>query len=186
MVVGRTIKIISTFVRLSMRRQGVGLAGLLVLVVLLVAVSNLSVTGDPKKPGADTQSAPTKAQLDLARKAVAVVNNRCGSCHRFQVARGKSVPWGDDVPQLIKTRHVVPGDPDKSRLYTTPKNGHYKPTAADMTILHDWIEQGAVDPKAPPTPASKPTTKPMSRPTSEPATEPTAPPIKETPSWRHM
>ena len=169
-----------------MRRQGVGLAGLLVLVVLMVAVSKLSVKGDPKKPTADVQSAPTKAQLDLARKATAVVDARCGKCHRFQVTRGKSVPWGDDVPQLIKTRHVAPGKPDESSLYTFAKRGHNKPSADEMTTLHDWIQEGAVDPKAPPAPASKPTTNPTSKPTSEPASEPATPLRKDNLSWRHM
>jgi hypothetical protein len=128
---------------------------------MLVAMSNLSVTADSKKAAADTQSAPTPAQLDLAHKAVTVVNNRCGRCHRFQVTRTKSVSWGEDVPQMIKSGHVVPGDPDKSSLYTFPKRGHYKPSADEMTVLHDWIQQGAVDPKAS-----------TSKPASEPATEP--------------
>jgi hypothetical protein len=78
------------------------------------------------------------------------------------VARGKTTSWGQSVPYLIQTHRVVPGDPDKSSLYTYAKRGHFKPSADEMTALHDWIQQGAIDPKAP-------TSKPASSPASKPA-----------------
>lgn len=173
-----------------MRRQGVGLAGLLILVVLLVAVANLSLSAKDKESAAaqNASIAPTKAQLELARKATAILDRRCdGGCHRVLVARGKTTSWGQSVPYLIQTHRVVPGDPDKSRLYSyTGMAGTHKIPADERKTVHDWIEQGAIDPKAPPTPASKPTTNPTSKPTSEPASDPATPLRKDNLSWRHM
>ena len=152
-----------------MTRSRLSIVAALLVAGLLVFASSLSATALQK--AADTpQSAPSKADIELAKKAVVIIDSKCSNCHTFR-ENGKKIPWGQDVPQLIKTNRVVPGEPDKSSLYTYATKVHrtYKPVAAEVKILHDWIENGAADPKAPPAPASKPATKPASKPASEPA-----------------
>jgi len=109
-------------------------------------------------------SAPA-VQATLAQQAVAVLEAKCVVCHAKPRAKA---PFTADVPALIRSGKVIPGDPDRSKLYKMIKGGRHPkgqalPTAQEIATIRDWIAQGSADPKAA---ASQPASQPAHGPAS--------------------
>lgn len=95
---------------------------------------------------------PGAADCDtIAGSAELVMDTYCAGCHGGGIAQGG---FGGvlNVPALIATGRVVPGDPDSSTVYTRPAGGTMppvgvqpQPTPEDLQVLSDWISCGAPD-----------------------------------------
>ena len=103
------------------------------------------------------------AEVSYAKDVWPILKESCVTCHRAPyIKKDKLVkPKADlrlDTPSWIKQGSengpvLVPGDPDKSSLYTLtildPDDDDIMPakgdplTSAQQKILHDWITQGA-------------------------------------------
>jgi tetratricopeptide (TPR) repeat protein len=102
------------------------------------------------------------APRDLAEKAHAVFKRTCYRCHGQDGANEGGINYIADLKQLVARRKVVPGDPDKSRLFKRlldaddpmpPAEEKQRPTAAEIALVKQWIAAGALPMEA--TPAVK-------------------------------
>lgn len=115
---------------------------------VLVAASFLSMLpvsicaqagGSAESGGAGT---PLVKTFDGAR-AVAVFKNYCSACH----------VWSNSWDELVKSGHVLPGDPEGSSALKAIENGSMPADGRQLLedekkLLRDWIASGASKPPA--------------------------------------
>ena len=114
-----------------------------------------AATDAPKAAEAVEEVAPE----ELAEKAYAALEKNCSSCHGAGKRQNKAAPVDRaSHSKLIENEDaVVPGQPDKSPLYTLmldtenpmpPKRVEQKPSVEEIEAIRLWIEKGAPAPKA--------------------------------------
>ncbi|RPI59945.1 MAG: hypothetical protein EHM48_08055 [Planctomycetaceae bacterium] len=127
--------------------------GLVVVVAVCVCVALVSGTSAaPAKPATSQPTATTPTEAEL----LAITKARCISCHPAACK---------NVTEMKNKSWIVPGQPDKSKLYTilgkTKKPGTYHDvTAKEKVTIHDFIVA-----------LGKPATKPTSQPAYTGATK---------------
>ncbi|BET69080.1 hypothetical protein ASA1KI_39980 [Opitutales bacterium ASA1] len=85
-----------------------------------------------------------------------ILQQSCAECHGGHLARPKGkLGYILDLPRLIDEAYVLPGDPDKSDLYTSmatddpdlrmpPEDAEVPfPTPEQIALVHRWIASGA-------------------------------------------
>ncbi len=87
---------------------------------------------------------------DLAGKAKAILVKACHSCHGDKGTVEGGFGYVLDRTQLVARKHIVPGDPSKSKLYRRIESGDMPPDGkslgkGDIALVKKWIETGAVD-----------------------------------------
>lgn len=107
--------------------------------------------------GFDVASNPAsdlQLQSALEQKALAVINNRCASCHNSQNPQG-GIDYIADTASLLYYRLIVPNDPGSSILFQTIQSGEMPPnrplSQSEVDAINQWITSGltGVDVKAP-------------------------------------
>ncbi len=93
------------------------------------------------------------AQVDFDKQVRPVFERACSTCHNAKRALGKLDMSTRDAMLKggVKGPSLVPGDPDKSTLYTTVRDGKMPPgpgklQPAEIAALRDWIAAGAAMP----------------------------------------
>ncbi len=90
---------------------------------------------------------------DLARKARAVLEKHCYRCHGDN-GRAVSGVYVLNRQRLVDRKKLVPGSPDKSRLYQSVRDEEMppadpeikvRPTKDDLDVLRRWIVANAPD-----------------------------------------
>jgi tetratricopeptide (TPR) repeat protein/mono/diheme cytochrome c family protein len=106
-----------------------------------------------------------RAQLDeqdLAAKAHKLFQTHCYRCHGQDGANEGGVNYILDRDKLVERRKVLPGQPDKSRLFKRltspddpmpPAEEKVRPGSDDISLVRTWIAAGA--PGAAATPANR-------------------------------
>src|SRR5439155_9186854 len=86
----------------------------------------------------------------LARQAHDILKANCYRCHGQDGAVEGGMNYVLDLKTLLARKKVVPGSPENSPLYNKVANGKMpppdekpRPSAADLTVLKQWIEAGA-------------------------------------------
>jgi hypothetical protein len=88
----------------------------------------------------------------LARKARALLETHCYRCHDQDGTNEGGVNYILDRDKLIERRKLIPGEPDKSRLYKRvthpndpmpPEEEKVRPSKDEMRLLRAWIAAGA-------------------------------------------
>jgi hypothetical protein len=106
------------------------------------------------------ETAPAKASLespkDLAGKTHLLLKTYCYRCHGENGAAEGGFNYILDMEKLVARERVIPGKPDKSRLYRRVERGDMppeeekaRPTAQEVALLRQWIEAGAPPPANP-------------------------------------
>ena len=105
--------------------------------------------------------------VDYARQIAPILNQRCGDCHKT----GAKKPKGDFAINRIEDmqKQVKGGEPQKSSLLISitlpeddedvmPPKGKGKVTAQEVSLIRQWIQEGAsfTPGGAPPAPAATP------------------------------
>lgn len=95
----------------------------------------------------------SKADPQLAQKALGVLKKHCAACHGPGGTNEGGVGYILDRGELITRKKLWPGDLDKSakkgmlaRMIDNempPEDVKARPTAEEITILKEWIAQGA-------------------------------------------
>ena len=91
---------------------------------------------------------------DVAKAAWAVLEKHCIECHAVGKGKHRASPIDKTtLDKLIEKKHVVPGKPDDSPVYTLmlegaeepmpPKRKTVRPTADEVKAIKTWIEKGA-------------------------------------------
>jgi tetratricopeptide (TPR) repeat protein/mono/diheme cytochrome c family protein len=89
---------------------------------------------------------------DLANKARALFEKHCYRCHGQDGANEGGVNYILDRDKLIERRKILPGSPDKSRLFKRvthpddpmpPAEEKVRPARDDIQLLRAWIAAGA-------------------------------------------
>ena len=99
-----------------------------------------------------SQSDNTETTVSFSSDVAPILNQRCIGCHgNGQPSAGLDLSTYEGVMAGAKGREVVvPGNPSKSLLVTNVKSGKMprngaKLTAEQITILNDWVSEGAPD-----------------------------------------
>jgi tetratricopeptide (TPR) repeat protein/mono/diheme cytochrome c family protein len=101
-----------------------------------------------------------RAQQELANKARALFQKHCYRCHGQDGANEGGLNYILDRDKLVERRKILPGVPDKSRLYKRlihpndpmpPADEKVRPGKDDIALLRAWIAAGAPGAQ-PPTP----------------------------------
>ena len=113
---------------------------------IYVPVAHAATPKNRKKPEDCTPE-------ELGKLAWDVMEKHCVSCHGEGKKKYRSSPIDKNtLAKLIEKKHVVPGKPDESELYTymidkddpmPPENVKERPTEAEINIVKVWIEKGA-------------------------------------------
>jgi tetratricopeptide (TPR) repeat protein len=99
---------------------------------------------------------PGRAEDDAAVAAQAqnILRSHCYRCHGQDGANEGGFNYVLDRNQLVARKKIVPGEPDKSRLFRRvtsqtdpmpPEDEPQRPSAEDLAALKRWIERGATD-----------------------------------------
>ena len=106
--------------------------------------SEASSGGDP------TSTTPENPTTALARKANDLLKTNCYRCHGENGAAEGGFNYVLDRDKLVARKKVVPGDPDRSKLYRRVSKGEMPPSdeggplgADAVAVLKRWIEAGA-------------------------------------------
>ena len=104
---------------------------------------------------------PTSATGTLEEQAVTILQNHCYTCHGSTTSGGLSNI--NNPASLISGGWITPGTPSTSRVYDAISKGRMPPNgmlaSSDISIISDWITQGAKAPSnQPPPPATIPLT----------------------------
>jgi tetratricopeptide (TPR) repeat protein len=90
--------------------------------------------------------------LALARQAQDLLKTNCYRCHGQDGANEGGFNYILDGRKLVSRRKVVPGEPDRSKLYRRltsadapmpPEGEKVRPSKEDVALLRKWIEAGA-------------------------------------------
>ncbi len=91
------------------------------------------------------------ADADLAARAVAVFNVNCHRCHGKDGTAEGGMNFILDPAKLVARKKIVPGQPDQSLLFKKLSTGKMppagetpRPSEADIAIVKQWIEAGAL------------------------------------------
>ena len=101
-------------------------------------------------PAIAADKKPSPKQLALAYEVKGILDTHCGKCHGVGGARTDDMSF-ISFEALMEGGTVVPGEPDKSTLYTTivegdmPKKAREKFPQAQLDSIKKWIEDGAVE-----------------------------------------
>ncbi len=125
---------------MSYRKLGI-VSGL--LVIMGVFFQNCS-----KKPIVNSGEF-VSAQTILQSKSVDLIAERCNACHSGDSAYANVVPGSDpitdiaNVDYLLRTRLIIPGEPDLSPLYQLVSTAEMPPgqplSFEEINLLKDWI-----------------------------------------------
>jgi serine/threonine-protein kinase len=97
-------------------------------------------------------TAPARAEdkSALAKQALAILEKNCYRCHGKNGAAKGKFGYVLDRQKLIDGKKLVPGDPEKSYMYSLVKEGTMppdsvkeRPSEADVAVLERWIKAGA-------------------------------------------
>jgi len=113
----------------------------------------------PAEPVPATELSPA----ELSEAAYAVLDKNCLSCHGVGKRQHESVPLDRaSYAKLLEKKHIVPGEPDKSLLYTSMTRDENRmpppakapkvramPSAEEIETIRVWIAKGAPAPAAP-------------------------------------
>ena len=104
-------------------------------ILILVAASNMQAE---------------ESNADLARKAKAILEKSCHSCHGEKGTVEGGFGYVMDRAQLVARKRIVPGDPSRSKLFQRIESGDMPPEGKslgkdDAALVKKWIETGAVD-----------------------------------------
>ena len=109
---------------------------------------------------ADKKLSPEKRQALEVRR---ILGEYCGQCHGTGGARANKMLI--DYDDLIERKHVVPKNPEDSKLYTRIKDAEMPPSESsnpvpvgELAVIKKWIEDGAVEWPPPPPPPNDPIT----------------------------
>src|SRR5207237_584297 len=89
---------------------------------------------------------------ELAAKARALLQTHCYRCHGQDGANEGGVNYILDRDKLVERKKVVPGAPEKSRLFKRLSNPNDpmppieqkdRPSSEDIVLLRAWIAAGA-------------------------------------------
>lgn len=106
--------------------------------------------------------AATPSSADpLARRALAVLSNHCGSCHGGPTVSANANQGGftaiTDPAEMVAADLIVPGSPQESELFERmaagempPAEQSARPTVEDIELVRAWIASGAQELSAPP------------------------------------
>ncbi len=122
----------------------------LVCTLLIISGSALLAPAQDKAP----QEKPTTAETaDLPGKAAHILDNYCFRCHRGEgSSAGRYAFNARNVVSMADASMVVEGDPENSQLLDAvfkgrmpPKNqsGLPRPSAEEIAVLREWIQDGA-------------------------------------------
>lgn len=111
---------------------------------------NVAFQNCAKKPATnDGESASSQAIMNS--KAAELLQQKCAACHSGAAAYANAVPGHDpildiaDVEYLLRTRLVVPGEPDLSPLFQVIQRGEMPPgqplVLNEIDMLKFWIEE---------------------------------------------
>lgn len=113
-----------------------------VSLVVLCAVADLGSANEPDR--------------QLARKAQEVLKNSCYRCHGQDGAVEGGLNYVMDRDKLVARKKLIPGSAEQSPLYRRVASGKMpppdetpRPSVADVALLKQWIEAGAVTPTPP-------------------------------------
>ena len=98
-----------------------------------------------------------------AEKARAVLKTYCYRCHGQDGRNEGGLNVVTDLGKLVESKRVIPGEPGRSKLLKRTTGGDMppefdfedeseeppplpRPTAAEVAVLRDWIQAGAIDP----------------------------------------
>jgi hypothetical protein len=109
---------------------------------------------------ARAESLPAGSDAPAAWQVYTILQQSCAECHGGHLARPKGkLGYILDLPRLIDEAYVLPGEPDKSDLYTSmatddpdlrmpPEDAEVPfPTPEQIALVHRWIASGAPLPK---------------------------------------
>lgn len=131
------------------------LAGaILALPALALAPRSAMLQGGPLYvPIAHADDAKEPTNEELAKNAWAVLEKHCIACHGEGKGKYRASPIDKGtLAKLIEKKHIVPGKPDESPVYTLmidkddpmpPKKVKERPTDAEVNSIKVWIEKGA-------------------------------------------
>ncbi len=126
----------------------------LILVLLgITSCSKSPTVNTVRKPQSDSQTsseakpeARENDDIPLQDQALAILEKNCASCHNLENAQGG---FGSvlDIESMIKSgRYIIPGEPEKSELYTRlAPVGNMPPSRflpeLSINTLHNWIQE---------------------------------------------
>src|SRR5687767_10495951 len=94
--------------------------------------------------------AAQSADSSLAGKAQAILKNHCSKCHGQEGAVKGGFGYVLDRDKLIARGKIIPGNPAESEIYQRMHEGEMpppgkkpRPTAAEITLIKQWIDAGA-------------------------------------------
>lgn len=122
-------------------RKALGLA-----LLALAGSALLTACGGGTSGGGDGAAGDGRVDV-YARSVQPVLDARCGGANCHGTARGGYLLEGVSYAALLsQPEAVVPGSPEKSRLYTSMAAGRMTfkgPTPAEIALIEAWIRDGA-------------------------------------------
>jgi tRNA A-37 threonylcarbamoyl transferase component Bud32/mono/diheme cytochrome c family protein len=105
----------------------------------------------PMLTGPHEPALPGKAgSEELARKALAVLEERCHRCHGRDGRAEGGFNYVLDRRQLVRRAKIVPGDPEASPVFKRVQDGEMPPGTkvpgllpTELAVLKEWIRAGA-------------------------------------------
>ncbi len=107
----------------------------------------------PVAHAADADDVKEPTNEELAKNAWAVLEKHCVTCHGEGKGKYRASPIDKGtLAKLIEKKHIVPGKPDESPVYTymidkddpmPPKKVKERPTDEEVNSIKVWIEKGA-------------------------------------------
>jgi FKBP-type peptidyl-prolyl cis-trans isomerase/DNA-directed RNA polymerase subunit RPC12/RpoP len=104
----------------------------------------------PKPPEAG--GAEANPNFELAKKAQSILKTNCYPCHGNDGSEEGGFNYVLELPRLLATKKIVPGNPKASRIYQRisdgempPEEAKQRPSADDVAVIKQWIEAGAPD-----------------------------------------
>ncbi len=118
--------------------------------ILSIGLLSLSILfQNCAKSNITNSGAAVSQQTILESKSIDILNQKCSSCHSESTGAANSAPGADpitnisDVNYLLRTRLIIPGEPDLSPIYQSVRNGDMPVNESldtqEIQTIKDWI-----------------------------------------------
>ena len=101
------------------------------------------------KSNITNSGAAASQQTILESKSIDILNQKCSSCHSEASGAANTTPGADpitnisNVDYLLRTRLVIPGEPELSPIYQSVRNGEMPINESldtqEIQTIKDWI-----------------------------------------------
>jgi uncharacterized membrane protein len=120
----------------------------IIFILSSLLVLNFTFQNCAKKKKTESSLQASEQEI-MEQKSMAIINEKCASCHTGAAALSNAAGTNDpitaitDLDYLLRTRLIIAGEPDLSPLFQSIQGADMPPgqplSLNEVTILKDWI-----------------------------------------------